>query len=186
MIQTLRGTYSNFRPEENPDQTRAYSEAIGRMVEEFGQGRVAAGIQKACDIVPDFVPTPGRIREFIPLPGPIKTCSLCHPSGYIMVYEGRTSREPNSQGIAADGGNPIDPKFGAARRCDHKGGFSPIADIHGPDERQYGNVDAWALWAIHKEAAKKANGRPLTEEELDECVNELDRRIDEVDRRTGK
>jgi hypothetical protein len=177
-MRTLAGTYQNFRPTENPDQAIAYKEALERMVQEFGNSRVAIAIQKACDLIPDFVPTPAKIREFIPLPGPIKTCTLCHPSGFVMVYEGRTSSEPNSAGIPADGGNPVDPKFGAAKRCDHQGGYSPVAEVP-PDEvgRMYGVFDIKALAEIHRKKRAQA-GRALTEKELDACVDELDRKID--------
>ena len=108
-MKTLAGTYQNFRPSDNPDQAIAYAEGIGRMVNDFGQERTAAAIIKSCDIVPDFVPTLAKIREFMPSrKGELKTCVRCHPSGWVMVYEGRT-----------DGGQPVDSKLGAAKRCDH-------------------------------------------------------------------
>ena len=66
MMNQLAGTYSNFRPETNQEQLEAYRGAITRMAGEFGRDRTAEGIQKACDSVPEFVPTPAKIREFIP------------------------------------------------------------------------------------------------------------------------
>jgi hypothetical protein len=110
MMKLLMGTYQNFRPDNNPDQAIAYKGAIQRMVEEFGQYRTESAIKKGCDLVPDFVPTPAKIREFIPPKrAEIKTCPKCHPYGFVMVYEGRTA-----------GGNPVDPQYGVARRCQHQ------------------------------------------------------------------
>src|SRR6266478_417714 len=62
MMETLKGAYSNFRPSENPDQLRVYTEALERMVNEFGRGRTAAAIAQAVDLIPDFCPTVAKIR----------------------------------------------------------------------------------------------------------------------------
>jgi hypothetical protein len=148
-------------------------EAIERMVADFGMGRTAVAIQKACDLVPDFVPTPAKIREFIPAPdNKRKTCTLCHPSGFVMVFHGRT-----------DGGNQIDPRVGAVKLCDHEGGKSPVVEVD-TGERQYGTNDIKAQWKIQKANRAKA-GRPLTEAEMAECVDELDRQIDAVEKRAA-
>jgi hypothetical protein len=182
MMSVLKGVYSNFRPTDNPDQARAYMEAIERMVAEFGMGRTAAAIQKACDLIPDFVPTPAKIREFMPaVGGKLKTCTLCHPSGFVRVFEGVTSSEPNSVGVPAQGGNPIDPVAGAVRRCDHLEGKSPVVEVD-TEEREYGTDDVKALWKIHKEKRARV-GRALTESEIEQCVDELDLRIDAVEKR---
>lgn len=160
------GAYSNFRPNENPDQLRVYAGAIERMAGEFGQGRTAAAIAKAVDLVPDFCPTVAKIREFIPSPeGKLKTCTDCHPGGFVKVFHGRT-----------DGGNAVDPKFGAVKRCDHEFGRSPILDVSPDGGHQYGQHDITELWKIHKKKSAQL-GRPLTEAELNSCLNELDRRI---------
>lgn len=160
------GAYQNFRPDENPEQAIAYSEALERMVAEFGHGRTAAAIARAVDLVPDFCPTPAKIREFIPAPGgKAKTCTDCHPDGFVRVFTGRT-----------DGGNRIDPKLGAMKRCDHSEGHSPVLDVDPDGGHQYGSADIQELWKIHKN--KRAQlGRELTEAELISCLNELDRRI---------
>jgi hypothetical protein len=161
MMQALKGTYQNFRPDENPDQAVAYAEAIKRMVEEFGQGRTAAAIAKACDLVPDFVPTPGKIREFMPArQGELTTCTLCHPSGFVMVYEGKTA-----------GGNRIDPQYGAVKRCDHSAGKSPVKD---PELGEgYGTNDVKLLWKLF-EKKRLAVGRPLKEQDTGILLDELD------------
>jgi len=173
MLAKLEGTYPNFRPNEKAEQRDAYTEAIARMVEEFGQGRTAAAIQRACDLVPDFVPTPGKIREFMPTAtAKIETCTLCHPSGYVMVYEGKTARTESG------GGNDIDPKFGAARRCDHKGGFFPVTEQRAPgaDGRQYGVNHVEILWKLHAEKRARLK-RNLTAREQAALLDELDRLI---------
>lgn len=166
MTTTLAGAYQNFRPNDNPDQLRSYAEAIERMVAEFGKGRTAAGIAKAIDYVPDFCPTPARIRELIPSPGgKSQTCTACHPDGFVRVFSGRT-----------DGCHRIDPVVGAVKRCDHTEGHSPVLDVDPDGGHQYGSADIAELWKIHKK--KRAElGRPLTEAELNSCLNELDRRI---------
>jgi len=65
-----------------------YLEAIERMADQFGRGRTSAAIAKAVDLIPDFVPTIAKIREFMPLAeGQIKTCTLCHPTGFVYVYK---------------------------------------------------------------------------------------------------
>jgi hypothetical protein len=167
MMESLKGAYSNFRPNDNPDQLRVYAEAMERMVDDFGQGRTAAAIAKAIDYIPDFVPTIAKIREFVPArEGELKTCSLCHPSGYVMVYSGRT-----------DGGNKVDPQFGAAKRCDHAGGMSPVVDPHEGDG--YGGDDIKALQKMHR-VKRAALGRPLTQSEQDALLNDLDRRRQRV------
>ena len=169
MMKALQGAYSNFRPSDNPDQARAYAEAIERMAGEFGQGRTASGIAKAIDYVPDFCPTPARIRELIPSPGgKLTTCTDCHPDGFVRVFTGRT-----------DGRNWIDPKVGAVKRCDHSEGQGPILDVSPDGGHAYGTADVKELWKIHKK--KRAQlGRELTEAELNSCLNELDMRIDKL------
>src|SRR6266403_2133637 len=172
MMKSLKGAYSNFRPNDNPDQAQVYGEAISRMVEEFGRGRTAVAIAKAVDLIPDFVPTIAKIRQFMPLAeGQIKTCTLCHPSGFVYVYEGFLESNP------AHGKLPVDPKVGAVKRCGHVAGKSPVEDIAPPGERLYGTNEVKALWKIH--AAKRAQlNRSLIEKELAECVDQLDRCID--------
>lgn len=172
---TLAGTYQNFRPSENPEQLQAYAAAIERMVGEFGQGRTSSAIQRACDLVPDFVPTPAKIREFMPArQGELKTCTLCHPSGFVMVYQGRT-----------DGGNKIDPKFGAVTRCDHSGGLSPITESH-DGERDYGYQDVRYLSHIHGKARKINGNQPLNQKQLDTLLDGLDAAIDAQERNGAK
>lgn len=169
MMKALQGAYANFRPSDNPDQARTYAEAIERMVSEFGQGRTSAGIAKAIDYVPDFCPTPAKIRELIPSPGgKSKSCTDCHPDGFVRVFTGRT-----------DGGNRIDPKLGAMKRCDHSEGHSPVLDVDPDGGHQYGSADIEELWKIHKKKRLQL-GRTLTEAELNSCLNELDMRIDKL------
>lgn len=164
MMEQLRGTYQNFRPSENPDQAAAYVEAIKRMVDEFGQGRTAAAIIKAVDLVPDFVPTPAKIREFMPArEAEVKTCTLCHPSGFVMVYEGKTA-----------GGNNIDPNFGAAMRCDHEEGKSPVVDMN--QGLGYGTNDIKILAKLVEKKRAFIGGRQMTTAEHEGLLKELDRK----------
>jgi len=174
MVTQLAGAYSNFRPKENPDQARTYIEAIHRMVGEFGSGRTAAGIQRSIDYIPDFVPTIAKIRELIPIPASqMQTCTLCHPTGFIRAFEGRTIS-----------GNPIDQDLGAVRKCPHVEGKGPVVDDR-PGERQYGTGDVKALWRMHK--AKRAQlGRPMTLAEQTQLLDELDKKIDGIERKSPR
>ena len=163
MMTTLQGAYSNFRPHENPDQLRVYVDAIGRMVSEFGQGRTAVAIGKAVDYIPDFVPTVAKIREFIPAAeGTRKTCTLCHPSGYVYVFEGRTAS-----------GLKIDPRFGAAKLCSHKDGLSPVINVNEEHGKTYGENDCLILWKLVRERMAE-NPYPLTEREQAMLLDKLD------------
>jgi hypothetical protein len=163
MMKQLTGAYLNFRPSENPEQAEAYVGGIARMVDEFGQGRTSAAILKAIDLIPDFAPTLGKIREFMPArEGELKTCTLCHPSGFVMVYTGKT-----------DGGNDVDPDLGAAKRCDHLAGKSPVVDI--PPEKGYGTNDVKILMKLHAKARALSGGIPLSKREQEELLDELDK-----------
>lgn len=174
-MSALTGAYSNFRPRDNPEQAEVYIAAIQRMAADVGQGRTAAAIAVAIDLVPDFCPTVAKIREFIPSPDvKVKTCTDCHPGGFVQVFSGRT-----------DGGNQIDPKIGAVKRCNHEFGKSPVLDVIPDGGHAYGKHDIEALWQIHKK--KRAQlGRPLTEQELNGCLSELDRRITALPRESVK
>jgi hypothetical protein len=165
MMKTLQGAYSNFRPNENPEQARVYAEAFERMVGEFGQGRTAAAVASAIDLVPDFCPTVAKIREFVPGPGgQRRTCTDCYPSGFVQVVKPRGWLPSSTPPVA---------------RCDHQFGKSPVLDVCPDGGHGYGAADIAELWKIHKK--KRAQlGRPLTEAELNSCLNELDMRIDKL------
>jgi len=159
MMKILTGAYSNFRPNENPDQGRVYMEAIERMAGEFGRGRTSVAIAKAIDLVPDFAPTVAKIREFIPSPeGQFKTCTLCHPNGFVEAPKPAHWLETSS------------PPY---QRCTHEGGKSPVVEIPQPGEHQYSGNDVKILWKMH-EKKRKYLGRTLTQEELDELLIDLD------------
>jgi len=141
----------------------AYGEALGRMVQEFGQGRTATAIAKACDLVPDFVPTPAKIREFIPAQdSKRKTCTLCHPSGYVYVYDGRLVS-----------GAKVDPQVGAVRLCAHDGGLGPVVERDEHEGKGYWENDILLLAKLHRNK-RKTVGRELTQAELDELLDDLD------------
>ena len=163
MMETMAGAYSNFRPKDNPSQSEVYAGAIERMVSEFGQGRTAVAIGKAVDYIPNFVPTVAKIREFIPAAeGTRKTCTLCHPSGYVYVFEGRTAS-----------GLKIDPRFGAAKLCSHKDGLSPVINVNEEHGKTYGENDCLILWKLVRERMAE-NPYPLTEREQAMLLDKLD------------
>lgn len=162
MMKTLQGAYSNFRPNENPEQARVYAEAFERMVGDFGQGRTSAAVGIAIDLVPDFCPTVAKIREFVPSAGgEHKTCTKCHPSGFVEAAKPKHWLPSSSA--------PVRP-------CDHSLGQGPILDVCPDGGHAYGLADIKELWKIHK-ARQLRLGRTLTEAELNGCLNELDSRI---------
>lgn len=54
--------YGSFRPDQYPE----YVAAFKRMLSEFGEQRVMAGLMAAIDATPEFTPSPARIRQHIP------------------------------------------------------------------------------------------------------------------------
>jgi len=133
------------------------------MVNEFGRGRTAAAIAQAVDLIPDFCPTVAKIREFIPAQdGKRKTCTLCHPSGYVYVYDGRL-----------ESGAKVDPQVGAVRLCAHDGGLSPVTDRDENEGKGYWENDVMLLSKLHRNK-RKTVGRELTQAELDELLDDLD------------
>jgi hypothetical protein len=159
MMETLKGAYSNFRPNENPDQLRTYGEGFKRMVADFGMARTAIAIDKAVDYVPDFCPTIAKIREFVPpKEGQVKTCTLCHPSGFVEVEKPAHWFETSSPPV---------------QRCTHEGGKSPVVDVAQSGEHQYSANDVKVLWKLFNDKRAKL-GRPLTEDERDDLLVELD------------
>jgi len=159
MMEILTAAYSNFRPLENPTQAEVYGQAIQRMVTEFGMGRTAAAIAKAVDYVPDFCPTIAKIREFVPAKeGQFKTCTLCHPNGFVEAPKPAHWLETSSAPYV---------------RCTHEGGKSPVVEIPQPGEHQYSGNDVKILWKMH-DKKRKYLGRTLTQEELDDLVTDLD------------
>jgi hypothetical protein len=92
--------YPSFRPDQAPE----YLAAFKRMITEFDEKRVQEGLTLAIDAMPDFPPTPGRIRQYVPrTAGQIVTCPKCADNeGWVWVTGGDRA------------GNP------AVRRCDHR------------------------------------------------------------------
>ena len=66
--------YPSFRPEAYYEMVKAFQ----RMVAEFGEDRVSAGLTAAIDSKPEFPPTPAEIRQSIPRTDTRRTtCQRC-------------------------------------------------------------------------------------------------------------
>ena len=82
--------YPYFRTESIPE----YVAGFKRMIDEFGEKKVAEGLTRAIDSNPEAPPSPARIRQYIPREFAIRpTCPKCvDMEGWLLTTDKKGNR----------------------------------------------------------------------------------------------